>query len=188
MADCSRQRKTLHSTGTRSSRSSGGSSKADTVEMKRKLMGLDEVRMKLRLTDSGMGIQEYTLCFVDDPLQEQGSVSLLPDFNSCLTGSSKPAFQKWITDSVNALTAAATGNLETSHEVKFRPPTAACANSKVVLCAESSGLASLILEHLDDDSDDNADWFELRLRGIFQVVVCPPSLQRGQHVLAPLPE
>jgi hypothetical protein len=114
--------------------------------MKRKLAGLREIVIMvdpLQNVADELGIQAYTLAFsAEEALQNRLSAGRLPGLNSCLVGDDANPFIKWMQESINTmLYGEEEGHLVYEHNVLLRPPTAACASSKVTLCAESVRLA-----------------------------------------------
>ena len=114
-----------------------------------------------------MEIQEYSLRFKDKFCDGQGSLSQLPKLHSCLLGDDAAPFRLWLQVSVNRLLYQDLPFLSYSAELKFRPPTAACSSSKVVLCAETATLTRS-LDNLD--LDDGEDAWELQFHGVSHVI------------------
>jgi len=146
------RRSSLHST--QSGSVSSSSSHNVPPNMKRKLAGLDRVELRM---DVDLRIQEYALCFGDattDEEQASTASNKQPTFPSCLLGGDTDSFLPWLMTAGNRLMYEKNVPfLKFSGELMFRPPTAACTSSKVVLCAESVTLVRVPPDNLDDDAD-----------------------------------
>merc|ERR1711907_323186 len=99
--------------------------------------------MQLRL-DMDCNIHHYALSFLNNSnTNEKGPRVKLPGLSSCLVGECTVPFMRWPHESINTMLAEGmeeatyvrSNVLEYVDEIVFRPPTAACASSKVVLCA-----------------------------------------------------
>merc|ERR1712216_758480 len=128
---------------------------------KRRILGLEKMQISL---DMDLTIHHYALSFSENSC-EQGHRVKLPGLSSCLVGDCVTPFTAWLQDSINIMLAEGmeyttyirSTVLEYSDEIAFRPPTAACASSKVVLCAQPVRLVKLTREEdaLDDLADDD---------------------------------
>jgi len=133
-----------------------------TTALKRKLTGLDSIMLNINLADQSdvqMPIQRYSLVCSEG---NNKSTTL----ESCLVrGDAADAFLRWFAVSTNELLNGYADHADYVHNVVFRPPTVACASSKVILCAESARLSCSNAESLD--CDDEA--MKLEFIGVSQV-------------------
>jgi len=147
------------------SQSSGSNSVASSSHSKRKLTGLNKVRLNINPID--FSIQEYVLCLEDG------------DLRSCLVGQCAAPVMKWLQEGVNTVIYDEKPCLKLASKILFRPPTAACASSKVILCAESIALTQSSRDcDVDDDDDDVSEpsWtIDLEFCDISQMVSSKPK-------------
>jgi len=197
------QTKKRHVKASRASSMSSGSSAHKNMEyQKRKLSDLDTVRLKISIPE--FELQEYTLCF-NDPSNDQKR----PDLESCLVGGlTEPSTQR-LQDGINTIIYKGMRNLDIDGELLFRPPTAACASSKVLLCAQSVKLilppsSSSDSDTSDEESDkgcpvcsqsspgDDSQCLILHFCNVSQIIayrqVCAGASQRSRHSLTALSE
>jgi len=169
-----------------SSCSSSASSQSGPQEyIKRNIAALDTIQMKLDMTQSSVValIQEYALCLKHDHQhQEQKPSKDLPSLTSCLLCKSGDPFATWFSASTNLLYGGEASELDYHGEVHFRPPTAACASSEVILCAESAKLSWSILDDDGDGNDDITETLQLELFDVSQLKKCRRRVSKGQHI------
>jgi len=181
-----------------SSRSSSASSQSATQEhTTRKIMGLDKVQMKVDLCQQSARdalICEYALCLSQDH-QHQGRKPSqnLPSLSSCFLCEEHDPFLTWFNVNVNDLWHDDVSEAEYHGKIMFRPPTAACASSKVILCAESARLFwskdDSDAEDSGDDGDDCQETLQLELYDVSEIVRCRHSvIKTGQRELPILDE
>lgn len=130
------------------------------------MKGLGKIVFKLDMFESELGILEYKLCTTHGMSSEISPVdsNRLPLFANCLA-STEPAdpFLDWMHDNINLLIHNADAErLEYPSSLAFRPPSIACASSKVVLCAEAVALS--------DCDEISSGCVSLELSGISQLV------------------
>ena len=141
------------------------------LHMKRKL-GLSRIQFKLEVLETEASIEEYTLCYdsMKDNPRPAKPPGQLESFCSCLldpSDSHTDAFMTWVKTSTNYLLSGLVDHVNYSDSLMFRPPNAACASSKVILCAES---ASISLDEADEA-------IMLQLFDVSQVVKQTPTIK-----------
>ena len=151
--------------------------------LKRKLDGLDSIKMTGEFLKGDFQIQEYALCRSNAGGGSDTKDRKLPNLKSCLSNSdASEHFVKWLKDSVKTymevffedLLAGDVPHLDYLHHVFFRPPNAVCASSKVVLCADS---VRMHVEVSKDDEEGHS--LILSFLGVSQVITTVvPSVSR----------
>jgi hypothetical protein len=115
---------------------SSSSSASSASIFKRNLPGLHKVRFSVDFLDDEVVVQEYMLAFG----RLEGFPDGAPDLASCLMLENMPGFKGWLQESMNKLLNRDAQQIVYPGQVLFRPPTAACASSKVLLLAASASL------------------------------------------------
>lgn len=155
-------------------------------------MGLDKIQLRLDITNGGeLEIHEYAISLEGPPTQEHDSVKVLPNLKSCLVGERTAPFLEWVQKAINILISGAMSEVRYNGRLLFRPPTVACASSRVLLCA---GDVRLIWSYQDfqlDDAEikfDCSRHFELQLGDVTQVIPHRPGTQASHPRLPALIE
>jgi hypothetical protein len=110
---------------------------------KRKILGLESVRMEFDIAEGRFPMRIYSFYLPREyENKQQSNVRQVPSIMDCIIGKLTSPFVKWLQESANSMMYdEEIEYLEYHAEVMFRPPTAACASSRIFLCAESATLA-----------------------------------------------
>jgi hypothetical protein len=128
------------------------------------LPGLSKVQFSVDFLDEELVVQEYMLAFG----RLEGIPVGAPNLASCLLMGNMPGFIGWLQEGTNQLLNGDAQQAVFPGEVLFRPPTAACASSKILLCAESARLRWSSLK-VDFPDQQKRRLMQLQLYGIAQV-------------------